>query len=124
LTSDGAILGGFTPISWESGNGCYKADPSWKSFVFVVKNILSLTEKRFALTCAPYAIYCNSGYGPTFGEISLYIANACNANSDSYIDLGRSYSGDAGISGARFFPRQIHFTVKEIEVFKVGSCEK
>jgi hypothetical protein len=124
LTSDGAIFGGFTPIPWESGNGHYKEDPSGKSFVFVVKNLLSLTEKRFALTFAPYAIYCNSGYGPTFGCHSIHVANACNANSSSYIDLGLSYSGDAGIAGARFFRRRIQFTVKEIEVFKVGSCEK
>jgi hypothetical protein len=121
LTSEGAIFGGFTPLSWETGNAHYKADPSGKSFVFVVKNILSLTEKRFALTCASYAIMCYSAFGPTFGNYSIYVSNACNDNSDSYFELGRSYSGDAGIAGARFFPRQITFRVKEIEVFKIGS---
>jgi hypothetical protein len=124
LTSSGGIFGGFTAIPWESGTGVYRTDVTGKSFLFVVKNLLSLRETKFRLSYAPFAIYCNSTHGPTFGNHSLHVANACNTNNSSYIALGLSYSGDSSISGARFFPHAVNFTVKEIEVFSVRTVEK
>ena len=35
------VIGGYTPLKWESGGGSYKEDPSGESFLFS----LSLNEK-------------------------------------------------------------------------------
>jgi hypothetical protein len=81
----GNIFGGFTPVAWESrewnhmfgneDNG-FKADPSLKSFLFTLKNPHNLAARKFALKAEEKdkAIYCNSEWGPIFGDDTLTLA--------------------------------------------------
>jgi hypothetical protein len=125
----GNIFGGFTPVEWESrkydpkvfGRNCYKADPSLKSFVFTLMNPHNFRARKFALKAEKKdeAIYCHSSKGPYFYGGSA-VANDCNANTDSWtVNFGDSYANDTGLYGKTFFTGSEHFTVKEIEVFKI-----
>jgi hypothetical protein len=83
-----------------------------------VKNPRNRDFGRFGLQNQQYTIYCNSSYGPTFGNgHDLYIANGCNGNANSYTNLGTSYVNNTNIPGTQVFTGQQYFTVKEIEVF-------
>ena len=40
-----------------------------------------------------YIVYCNPGYGPTFGGgHDLYIANQCGSNTSSSANFGHTYN--------------------------------
>jgi hypothetical protein len=117
LTTDGFILGGFTPIAWDS-SGSWKADTSGQSFLFSVKNPHNRDFCRFGLQNQQQAILCHSSNGPTFGGgYDLYIANDCNGNANSYTNLGNGYVNNTNIPRTQVFTGQGNFTVKEIEVF-------
>ena len=65
-----------------------------------------------------YGIYCNSGYGPSFGGgHDLHIANGANANSTSYSNLGNTYQCPANANSSSFLAGQSNFIVNEVEVF-------
>jgi hypothetical protein len=123
----GNIFGGFTPVEWESrkydpngfGANCWKADPSLKSFLFTLKNPRNVPARRFALKAEEKdeAIYCYSECGPCFYDISVW--GNCNANTNSWTELGRSYPNDTGLDGKTVFTGSWHFRVKEIEVFEI-----
>jgi hypothetical protein len=65
---EGTIVGGFTPVEWESkqlgepGRWYSKADDSLKSFVFMLKNPHNIPARRFALKAEMkhQAIGCDS----------------------------------------------------------------
>ena len=62
-------------------------------------------------------IFCNSGFGPSFGGgHDLCIANGANANSSSYSVLCNSY-GYPPHGNASFLVGQKNFMVNEWEVF-------
>jgi hypothetical protein len=87
-------------------NNCFKADPSLKSFLFTLNHRPNLSLQRFGLRVESQdrAIYCCADRGPHFWDIG--IANACNANTDSYGYLnGRndSYRDDARKGTETFF---------------------
>jgi hypothetical protein len=114
----GSIFGGFTPVKWESDGG-YKADPSLKSFLFTLKNPHNFPARKFALAEEKdFAIVCDSNRGPCFfGGFCVY--DNCNANTDSWSELGNSYANDTGLVGHTVLTGSYYFTVKQIEVFKI-----
>ena len=69
------------------------------------------------------SIYFESSYGPTFGagfDISVY--NYASSNSNSYSDLGYTYSPPSGYSYTSTFARTFlagtyNFTPDEVETF-------
>jgi hypothetical protein len=130
LDTNGNIFGGFTPVAWESrkwnkktgraSNTC-KADPTQKSFLFTLKNPHNVPARRFALTDEgkDIAIRCNLDNGPHFNDIA--VSNNCSANSQSFTNLGITYTNDTGMIGEAFFTGSRNFQVKEIEVFEITA---
>jgi hypothetical protein len=128
LDTNGNILGGFTPVGWESRvwnrksgdqSNRWKADSSQKSFLFTLKNPHNIPARRFGLEAQgkDRAIYCDSERGPCFGgDIAVY--DNCNANS-SWTQLGLAYTNDTGLDGQVVFTGSLCFQVKEIEVFEI-----
>ena len=58
-----------------------------------------------------YAIYCQPGFGPTFGGgHDIYVANNANATMDSISNLGRTYKHP-----------QYEFETDEAETFLAGT---
>jgi hypothetical protein len=79
-TTKNKIFGGFTTIPWDKTSG-YKSDTS--AFTFSV-DLCSKYPVNPANAC--YAIYCNSTYGPTFGDGHFfYICNNSNTTNSSYV---------------------------------------
>jgi phosphopantetheinyl transferase (holo-ACP synthase) len=128
LDTNGNVFGGFTPVEWESTewNGkfgkesnYFKADDSLRSFVFTLKNPHNIPARRFALKAEAKwtAIYCHSNWGPHFRDI--YVSHNCNANTDSWTELGNVYTNDTGLNGKTVFTGSLSFQVKEIEVFEI-----
>ena len=70
-----------------------------------------------------YFIYCRSSYGPTFGGgFDIYISNYASSNSNSYSDLGWTYSPPSGYRYSSTFARTFlagsyKFTPDEVETF-------
>jgi hypothetical protein len=64
------------------------------------------------------AIWCDSAWGPCFGDVS--VSNDCNANTKSFTQLGNSYTNN-GMDEKTFFTGSHYFQVKEIEVFESTS---
>jgi hypothetical protein len=121
-TTKGFIFGGFTPLVWDSTTNNYKPDSSQKSFLFTLKNARNIEPRKFKLSSGSNAIYCHSSYGLTFGgNHDLTVADSCNANTNSYTNLGHAYVNDTGITGTAVFTGEQYFTVKEIEVFTITT---
>ena len=70
-----------------------------------------------------FAVYNNVGYGPTFGGgHDLYIANDASTNTNSYTNLGHTYTPQNGATytttAARtFLAGSYKFQPDEIETF-------
>jgi hypothetical protein len=68
-----------------------------------------------------YAIYCSSGYGPSFGW-DIIIANNANITMDSYSNLGHTYRHPQYALGTNeaqtFLAGSWYFQLDEIEVFQ------
>ena len=70
-----------------------------------------------------YSIYCGSGYGPTFGGgHDIYISNYASSNSNSFSNLGHTYSPPSGYSYGSTFARTFlagtyKFTPDKVETF-------
>ena len=70
-----------------------------------------------------YSIYCGSSYGPTFGNgFDIYISSYASTNSNSYSNLGYTYSPPSGYSYGSTFARTFlagtyKFTPDEVETF-------
>ena len=70
-----------------------------------------------------YSIYCGSGYGPTFGDgFDIYISNYASSNSNSYSNLGHTYSPPSRYSyrstfAKTFLAGSYNFTPDEVETF-------
>ncbi|CAH3115325.1 unnamed protein product, partial [Porites lobata] len=69
------------------------------------------------------SIYCGSRSGPTFGNgFDIYISNYASSNSNSYSDLGWTYSPPSGYSYGSTFAKTFlagtyKFTPDEVETF-------
>ena len=70
-----------------------------------------------------YAIYCDSSYGPSFGDFDLYVSSNSNKNKDSFLNVGCVYS-NGSINrknyNRNFIADSIYFSTKEIEIFQIG----
>ena len=87
-TEFGKVIGGFTPLRWNTTSN-YVQDYERKSFLFSVD-----LEEKFTNNNPQYGIYGNASYGPTFGGgHDFYIAeNSANSVNTSYFNLGHSYN--------------------------------
>jgi len=112
------IFGGYTGAAWSSSNG-FAADPY--SFIFSLKNKL---DKPLLIKCndPKTAIYCNSDYGPCFGNDDIKISSDSNSKSDSKSNLGFSYEHNDFEYGSKetkiFLAGSFKFQVDEIEVYR------
>ena len=90
---------------------------SAQAFLFSVVNPYGLGPTKLPLTNNQSAIYCDSSYGPTFGEgIDLHISGNANSNALSYSILGSSYERPSG-QQSTFFTGAQQFSVADYEVF-------
>jgi hypothetical protein len=125
LDTDGNVFGGYTPVEWESPvSWRCKCDDREKSFLFTLKNPHNTAARRFPLKsgCKERAIYCDATRGPAFGSPGdIRIHDNCNANTDSFSDLGNTYLNDTRVNGKVAFTGGLHFTVEEIEVFEISD---
>ncbi|KAL0228936.1 hypothetical protein GEMRC1_013556 [Eukaryota sp. GEM-RC1] len=90
-TNTGAIGGGYSTTAFDS-SGQYKLSPG--AFLFRLVNSNGASPRKFNLKGTTVNdIYCNSGYGPTFGgNHDLYVVNNCQS-SNSSCNLGHTYEG-------------------------------
>jgi len=87
-TTSGAVFGGYTDVSWTSSSTYVS---STTSFLFQLRPYM----KQYALKKGKegYAVYHNSGYGPTFGNShDLNIRSYCLGNTNSYTNGGSAYT--------------------------------
>ena len=70
-----------------------------------------------------YSMYGYSSYGPTFGwGHDIYIADYASSNTNSYANLGHTYSAPSGYSygstfSQTFLAGTLYFTPDEVEAF-------
>ena len=70
-----------------------------------------------------YAIYCNGGYGPTFGSgFDLHVSNGANTNNMSISCLSSTYECPTYCCSASFMVGRQNFTVNDYEVFAYQKC--
>jgi hypothetical protein len=122
LDTNGNVFGGFTTVEWDSTHPSGKCDDSLKSFLFTLKNPHNVPARRFVLKAEQkqYTIRGNSKYGPIFGKDEIVVCDNGNAGNTNWNWFGtRAYTNDTGLDGQTFFTGKEHFTVKEIEVFKI-----
>jgi hypothetical protein len=131
LDTKGNVFGGFTPVEWESSTKKWlgddeplpKADDSLRSFVFTLKNPHNIPARRFALKAEEKwrAIYCDSKWGPCFGDDlgDIYVSDNCNAGTRSLTSLGSVYTNETGVDEKTVFTGSSYFRAKEIEVFEI-----
>ncbi|XP_073251063.1 uncharacterized protein [Porites lutea] len=120
------IFGGYTSVSWASDYpNRYQYDS--KAFLFSLVNKPGWAPVKLSqsgqYSSSKASIYFESSYGPTFGagfDISVY--NYASSNSNSYSDLGYTYSPPSGYSYTSTFARTFlagayKFTPDEVETF-------
>ena len=109
------IFGGFTSINWDS-SGQYKTDPN--AFLFSLTNKNNQPSKMRQIKTT-YSIYCNSGYGPTFGGgHDFHICDSANTAAGSYSNLGHSYQQPQPSQGQSYLAGSYKFQLSEIEVYQ------
>ncbi len=121
------MIGGFTSFSWS------KAQDSWQTVVAETTDkshfLFSLTnnDKLPITKNHAYCIYKNSDntWGPLFGGGNdLKIYDKANLNSDSYANVGHTYTNENytyNDNASRIkFSGAINFKIKEWEVWKVS----
>ena len=99
------------------GSGTFKR--ATNSFLFSLVNPNGLPPTKMPLIAGKEgnAMFCNSGYGPTFGGgHDVYIVNAPNSNNCG-VKLNHSYQCPAGQNATTFLTGNQNFTVSELEVF-------
>ncbi|CAD8119489.1 unnamed protein product [Paramecium primaurelia] len=89
-SQSGYIFGGYSPCQWQCNLNSYVQDDTLSSFLFSQTHdqIYSLKQDLKSR-----AIYCNSGYGPTFGGGHDIYINAHDFKEGSS-NLGYSYQWD------------------------------
>jgi len=99
------------------GSGIYKKAPGSFLFSLVKKRRLPPTKIPLIAGKEGKAIWCNSGYGPTFGGgPDFCIPNAPNS-SNCHVNLNNTYQCPTGQNNANFFTGAQNFTIAEMEVF-------
>lgn len=104
-----------------SGVGAREYRHCTESFLFSLVNPTGAghgpTKLPIKSSTNQYGIYCDVGYGPTFGNNDLRIASKANVNSESYSDLGKSDECPSDVNCETFLAGQKYFVVNELEVF-------
>lgn len=67
------VIGGYTPVPWNSSKKHWAADKSLESFIFSLD-----MKERFGLNLAQFAIACNPEKGPIFGCCDICIVDKGN----------------------------------------------
>jgi hypothetical protein len=120
----GNVFGGFTAVEWEfSPFGHFPGDDNLRSFLFTLRNPRGVPPRKFALRVEKkqYAIWCESGYGPIFGDSCIQVSNNCN-NTDSHtLHFGSTNDNVSGGKEVDFLTGAAYFRVKEIEVFEIAD---
>jgi hypothetical protein len=89
--NSGYLFGGFTPVAWDSTcSSSFKQDKTCESFLFTLKNPHGIAPRTFCQSDSGHTIYCQSNYGPTFGNHAIYVSDNCNQNNSSFTTLGNS----------------------------------
>ena len=106
---DGKILGGYTPLSWDSSSGAKK---DLDSFLF------SLTDKKkFPKKNAEQSINCNPFYGPWFYSFGF---SQSLSNNQLIIDkTNKNYQIEKEII-TNFNINSNRYDITELEVFKIN----
>ena len=117
-TEYGNVIGGYTPLPWNSSKKHWAADKSLTSFIFS----LDLRE-RYALNLAQFAIACNPEKGPIFGCCDICIVDRSHmekSNAEFPISYNNfKYARNAESSTAFTGNAKGRFNTAEWEVFKV-----
>ena len=121
----GKIFGGYASVSWHSGFGDYKVDADALIFSIDLRQIYRPTK----VSCA---IFCDSGYGPSFGCQSLIINSNLENGSycytkgmfNSYFDIAEEPKSHNNVvtgegSKQKAAPEK-YFTCVEYEVYSVN----
>jgi len=114
----GKVFGGYSDQKWTVTNNYKQSDKTW---------LFSIDEKeKFPVKKGnTQSVYCNQGYGPTFGGgHDLYIClNAANFGQQSYSNLGHSYEikGKNQNQKQQILAGAYQFGVEEVEVFYVDT---
>jgi hypothetical protein len=92
--TEGNVFGGLGPAEYDSISD-FKADPSLKSFVFMLNNPHNFPARKVSLTAEEKdrAIHCHPWVGPCFG-CGIWVSDDCNANGGSWSCLGGAYAND------------------------------
>ncbi|KAJ4458046.1 putative K+ channel tetramerization subfamily protein [Paratrimastix pyriformis] len=109
------VFGGYAAATWNQASNNYYDDK--QAFVFSLRGTPRSPVKIPHKQSDIYGIYCNPAYGPTWGHnFDLCMADGCNANSNSYTNLGYTYGSP---DGAPYFLTggNNKFQVAELEVF-------
>ncbi len=112
LTSYDKLIGGYTPLRWNSGDFDYIPDPTRRTFLF------SLTKQKIYKLINPnYAICNGKDIGPIFGGGSdLEIVSNCNKRYNTFSSIGHSFENDE--SEEAFYGGK-KYLVKDYEVYEV-----
>lgn len=113
------VFGGYSDVPWASSGG-YRSTSN--AFIFSLRNKEGFGPFKTMVTKPRYAIYGNSGCGPTFGGgTDIYIHNNANSYPNSYTNFGDSYPAPSGVqSGYSILAGTNHFIPDEVEVFYLG----
>ncbi|KAL9961673.1 hypothetical protein ACROYT_G030665 [Oculina patagonica] len=119
IRKDQYVFGGYVDIPWDTSSGW---SSSSNAFIFSLRNKEGLGPFKSMVKQPQYAIYRNSGYGPTFGGGNdITIADNANSNTNSYTNFGYSYSVPSGVQSSRTILAGTYtFTPDEVEVFYLG----
>ena len=115
-TTSGFIFGGYTQASWTS-NEQYSKDAN--AFLFSLVN--PFKKPFLSKICTPkFAIFNDPTYGPIFSG-GICICNNSNTSANSLIYYSTNYQRPNEINDPNglYFVDKKHFSVKEIEVFKI-----
>lgn len=117
------IFGGFTSAIWEScESGIFKSDPN--AFLFSLTNKDNQPCKmNIEIDRNQYAIYCNSKFGPTFGDCDICVIDqTSNTTIKCSSDLGNTYKHIQHAYGTNeaqsFLAGTKYFELMEIEVYE------
>ncbi|XP_053403881.1 uncharacterized protein LOC128558478 isoform X2 [Mercenaria mercenaria] len=107
-STQGTVCGGYSEKSWAPGS-MYLRDEH--AFLFRLRQNGKVAPAKFPVNTADNAIYCNNGYGPTFGggyDLSTF-TGALKVQNYEYTTNSTSnfgYSYDMGHSGRTTFQRK------------------
>ena len=82
------MIGGYTPLVWNTNNQAKLKDESGSSFIFSLTN-----NHKFTFDKSKDATYPYHTIGPTFGNGNpdFYINDSANSTNNSYAMIDQSY---------------------------------